>query len=138
MNCFEKELKKIMNPICPEATYVGRACFVNLGIENKAKLQFVTGGVADQYEALKMTVLNRREGDIDNTLLRFSELFACKGKSRTFCPSFCDYGNGPAWHLYDPTQEDYAALRNSISRYLDVFQDMEQEPVQSMEQSPFM
>ena len=134
LNYFEKELRKIVEPIIPDATYVGRACFIRLGNETKVKLQFVTGRIAEQYEALRMTVLNPREGEVDNTRLRFSELFECKGKSRTFCPSITDYGSGPGWYLYTPTAKDYAALRTAISDYLSVFQDMEPEKNPSMGQ----
>ena len=134
MNYFQQELRKIVAPIDPDATYVGRACFVRLGEQNRAKLQFVTRGIADQYEGLKMTVLNRREGEIDNTLLRFSELFECRGMERGFHPSICDYGRGPQWNLYKPTQTDYAALREAVNDYLEVFRDMTQEHESSMGQ----
>ena len=131
LNFFEQELRKIVEPIDPGATYVGRACFLRLGEQNRAKLQFITQGIRDQYTALRMTVMNMQEGEIDNTLLRFSELFECKGKSRTFSPSISDYGDGPGWLLYTPAQKDYAALREAIRQYLEVFQGMTHEASQS-------
>ena len=131
LNFFEQELHKIVEPIDSNATYVGRACFLRLSEQNRAKLQLITQGIRDQYTALRMTVMNMQEGEIDNTLLRFSELFECKGKNRTFSPSISDYGDGPSWHLYTPTQKDYAALREAVGQYLEVFQDMTQEASQS-------
>ena len=135
LNFFEQELRKIVDPIDPDATYVGRACFLRLGEQNRAKLQFTTRGIRDQYEALKMTVMNLQEGEIDNTQLRFSEIFACKGMGRDFHPSISDYGSSFAWHLYRPTARDYAALSEAVGAYLEVFQDMRQEQGQNMTQT---
>ena len=42
MNFFEQELHKIVAPKYPDATYVGRACYVRLDELNRAKIQFVT------------------------------------------------------------------------------------------------
>ena len=134
LNFFEQELRRIVEHIDPDATYVGRACFLRLGGQNRAKLQFTTRGIRDQYEALRMTVMNLQEGEIDNTQLRFSEIFACKGMGRDFHPSISDYGNSFAWHLYRPTARDYAALTKAVGAYLEVFQDMRQEQGQTMGQ----
>ena len=48
MNFFEQELRKIVGSAYPDATYIGRACYVRLGEENRAKIQFVTGIVSNQ------------------------------------------------------------------------------------------
>ena len=138
LNFFEQELRKIVEPIDPSATYVGRACFLRLGEQNRAKLQFTTRGIRDQYEALRMTVMNLQEGEIDNTQLRFSEIFACRGMGRDFHPSISDYGSSIQWHLYQPTKQDYLALTDAVSAYLEVFHDMTQESSLSMNDSPFM
>ena len=47
MTFFERELRKIVQPIYPDAVFVGRACYVRLSEMNRAKLQFVTCGMAD-------------------------------------------------------------------------------------------
>ena len=65
MNFFEQELHKIVAPKYPDATYVGRACYVRLDELNRAKIQFVTGIVANQYHALRISILNRNEGQVD-------------------------------------------------------------------------
>ena len=40
MNFFEQELRKIVGSAYPDAAYIGRACYVRLGEENRAKIQF--------------------------------------------------------------------------------------------------
>ena len=74
MTFYEQELRKIVGERYPDATYVGRACYVRLSDMNRAKIQFVTGIVSNQYNALQMTILNRSEGQVDTLRLRFSDL----------------------------------------------------------------
>ena len=85
MNFFEQELHKIVAPKYPDATYVGRACYVRLDELNRAKIQFVTGIVANQYHALRVSILNRNEGQVDVLLLNLSDIL---GKKQTSNPNF--------------------------------------------------
>ena len=124
----------------PDATYVGRACYVRLSDMNRAKIQFVTGSVANQYNALQMTILNRSEGQVDTLRLRFSDLLGTKVTSN---PNFRngvdphiwdDYGKVD-WYVYHPTRQDYEKLSNAVSDYLEVFQDMSQSADQQWAQT---
>ena len=74
MTFYEQELRKIVGERYPDATYVGRACYVRLSDMNRAKIQFVAGIVANQYNALQLTILNRGEGLLifENVVLPFS------------------------------------------------------------------
>ena len=85
MNFFEQELHKIVAPKYPDATYVGRACYVRLDELNRAKIQFVTGIVANQYHGLRISILNRNEGQVDALLLNLSDIL---GKKQTSNPNF--------------------------------------------------
>lgn len=131
MTFYEKELRKIMEPQFPQATYVGRACYVRLSDMNRAKIQFITSGIASHYDALRLTVLNRQEGDVDNLVLRFSDLL---GKKMVGNPNFRDGimpyiwdDHGKAdWYVYHPTQRDYAAFTAEVSEYLEVFMEQAQ------------
>ena len=74
-----------------------------------------------------MTILNRKEGEVDNTVLRFSDLL---GKKQVMNPNFKsgifpyiwdDHGS-PMWYVYQLQQEDYQLLAESVDEYLQVFQ----------------
>ena len=131
MTFFEQELRKIVGPQHPDATYVGRACYVRLSDMNRAKIQFITSGIASHYDALRLTVLNRQEGDVDNLVLHFSDLL---GKKMVGNPNFRngimphiwdDHGKAD-WYVYHPTQRDYAAFTAEVSEYLEVFMEQAQ------------
>ena len=94
---------------------------------NRAKLQFVTCGMADRYEAIQMTILNRNDGQVDALRLRFADLW---GKGQTDNPYIRRSGpyawtdNGQTdWYAYRPTAADYETLTNAVSSYLEVFQE---------------
>lgn len=131
MTAFEQELRKIVSPRYPDATYVGRACYVRLSEMNRAKIQFISTHIASQYDALRLTILNRDEGAVDNLVLRFSDLL---GKKHTSNPNFRD-GVIPhlwddcgkvAWYVYQPSSRDYQKLSDAVGSYLEVFQEQVQ------------
>ncbi len=131
MTAFEQELRKIVSPRYPDATYVGRACYVRLSEMNRAKIQFISTHIATQYDALRLTILNRDEGAVDNLVLRFSDLL---GKKHTSNPNFRD-GVIPhlwddcgkvAWYVYQPSSRDYQELSDAVGSYLEVFQEQVQ------------
>jgi len=130
MNYFEQELRRvagackgIINP-----TFAGRACYGDLGGDNRFKLQFITLGYADHYAALKATILNRSDGEVDTLLFRFNDIW---GKKQVPNPNFrdgvipyiwtCD--DKSEWYVYRPTDADIKQLAAEVSAYLDVFTD---------------
>lgn len=141
MNFFEQELRKIMarSDMSANASYVGRSCFVSLNSDLRAKLTFITMGIASHYEALKMTVFNRKEGEVDNTILRFSDLLGKKQVANPnfkegVCPHIWDDHGKVMWYVYQPRQEDYQLLAENVDEYLQIFQPQElaEQPGQQM------
>ncbi len=134
MTFFEKELQRIFGKDMglSNIRIVGNACYGRLSQDIRVKANFATGRVADQYEMLKITVLNRREGPIDSVALHFSDLW---GRKKVNNPNFRDgihahiwkNGGKPEWYVYQPTEADYRQLSSAVSNYLDVFREPVQE-----------
>ena len=130
MNFFEQELQRLVKN-CPELknpVFAGRACFAELGGDVRVKLQFVTTGHADHYEAVKATVLNRTQGEVDTALLRFQDSW---GKKAVRNPNFregiipyiwTDSGKSD-WYVYQPTVADFRQLAAEVNAYAGVFAD---------------
>lgn len=143
MNYFEQELKKIIAQcaIVGRASYVGRSCFVSLAPDIRAKLEFITLGHADHYEALRMTILNRRDGPVDRSVIRFSDLF---GKKQVSNPNFREgvvpyiWGDRGKhdWYVYRPTLNDYRQLAEAVDEYLQVFQVQDMTEIPGMRMQP--
>ena len=140
MTFYARELLKIVGERYPDAAYVGRACYVRLNDMNRAKIQFVTGDAADEYNALQLTILNRSEGQVDVLRLQFADLLGTKKTSNPYFSDgikpyiWDDYGKVD-WYVYHPTRQDYKILSDAVSDYLDVFQDMRQSSDQQWEQT---
>ncbi len=135
MTFFEQELQKIFGKGMglSDIRIVGNACYGRLSGDIRMKAYFDTGRVADQYEMLKITMLNRNEGPIDSVALRFSDLW---GRKKVNNPNFRDGiyphiwkdGGKPEWYVYKPNADDYGQISRAASDYLDVFREPVQEP----------
>jgi len=138
MNYFEQELRRLFgnDAAISDKRFVGRAFFGKLTDNLRVRVEFVTLGTADKYEAIKATIINRNDGPVDALTLRFSDL---PGKKMVSNPNFRDgiapyiwkYGDKIEWYVYKPTKADYDQISESLNDYFNVFR----EPTQEMEQS---
>lgn len=129
MTFFEKEMRKLFQHglSFQETIFAGRACYGKLDEDIRVRMEFATEGVADHYSALKVTLLNRKEGSIDSLLLRFSEVL---GRKQTTNPNFREGmfphiwkdGNDFAWYVCQPTAADYKTLADAVGSYTSMFQ----------------
>ena len=134
-NFFEQELRRLASQltIMDDARFVGRACYGRVSENIRAKLQFVTMGTANQYEALQVSLINNTEGEIDSSTIRFKELW---GMLPTDNPNFPQgiaphtwTNNGKTdWYVEAPGPAEYEALAGEVDEYMELFsEDMEQD-----------
>ena len=125
MNFFEQQLRRlaaacdgISNPV-----FAGRACYGDLGGDNRVKLQFITLGHADHYPAIKANILNRAEGEVDSLVFRFSDVWGKKMDSNYNggVPHIWTSSGKSEWYGYQPTNQDFKVLATEVGGYLDVF-----------------
>lgn len=133
---FQNELNKIFgnDSVFDNTRFVGRACYGSLGADLKASAQFVSLHISNQYDALKINIINRTEGAIDSVTIRFKELW---GNKFTNNPNFREGvsphlwldGDKLEWYVYTPTNTDFEELREAVSEYTELFreQTMEQQ-----------
>ena len=133
---FQNELNKIFgnDSVFDNTRFVGRACYGSLGADLKASAQFVSLHISNQYDALKINIINRTEGAIDSVTIRFKELW---GNKFTNNPNFREGvsphlwldGDKLEWYVYTPTNTDFQELREAVSEYTELFreQTMEQQ-----------
>jgi len=139
MNYFEQELRRIADACdgITSPTFAGRACFADLGGDNRVKLMFVTLGYADRYAALKATVLNRTDGEVDSLLFRFSDIWGSKqvtnpnfreGVIPHITTNYINRKDSWDWYIYKPTDADMKKLAAEVGAYLAVFADRSRVP----------
>ena len=134
-NFFEQELRRLFGDgeIIQDPKFVGRACLGDLGGELRVRAEFITTGYADHYEALRLVVLKRTEGEIDGLVLRMKDVIGVKqvpgnpNFPEGVSPYIWDDCGKAEWYAFHPTAADYQALRRAAGDYLDVFREWVQE-----------
>ena len=137
-NFFEQELRKLFGDgkIIDDPAFSGRSCYGTLGKDLRVRAQFITTRVSDEYDALKLAVLNRTEGQVDALVLKLKDLLGKKPVPGN--PNFPngvspyiwnDYGK-LEWYAFRPTAADYEKIRQAAEQYLGVFRDRQQERIQ--------
>ncbi len=134
MNQFVSELQKIFDQESKltEINYVGRVCYGKLNNNIRAKIAFVTCGFTDHYEGIRITLINKNEGEIDRNTLLFKDVLGHKKVSNPnfkngIDPYLWNYGGAVEWYVYKPTGEDYRKLADTINLYLGIFQEPENQ-----------
>lgn len=130
---FEQELRKLFGDgaIIDNPTYSGRSCFGKLGKDLRVRIQFITTGVANEYNALKVAVLNRTEGPVDTMVLWLKDLLGKKqvpgnpNLSNGIYPYIWDDYGKADWYAYRPTFADYQKMQEAVGNYLEVFRERE-------------
>lgn len=117
-----------MCDVAKQPVFAGRTCYCDLGNDVRAKLQFVTTGHSGHYSALKATVLNRTEGEVDTLLLRFGDTWGNKQVSNPnfkdgIKPYIWEDGGDTDWYVYHPNNADFKQLAAELNAYLNVFAD---------------
>ena len=91
-------------------------------------LQFTTTGYADHYDAIKLAVINRTDGVVDQQLFRFSDIIgqqAVRGRD-PINPHIWDYNGRLEW--YRPiSQEQRSQIANTILDYVGMYQEETEE-----------
>ena len=136
MNFFTNELQKIAagceNLHHPQ--FIGRTCIGRLTNDITVKLSFYALSVSGNYDALKVRLINRHEGEIDSQLIRFGELWGKVSMHdvKKISPHAWDDGENPRWYGFTPTPEQYRILSAELDDYVSCFTDLEQEESECM------
>ena len=125
MNFFEKELWNLFgnSSMLRDAHYCGRTCLAKLDENLRVKLQFTTTGYADHYDAIKLAVINRTDGVVDQQLFRFSDIIDQQHSPgmMSVTPQIWDDNGKPEW--YRPiSQEQRSQIANTILDYVGMYQ----------------
>ena len=128
MNFFTQELQKITDrsEYIKNPKFVGKSCVFRLSDDVTGKLEFITQGCADNYTALKLTLLNKREGPIDVQAMNITDVIGLKTvRGDSISPHIWRYGNDIDWYGYHPNGNDYSAMSETVDDYLSCFAEQE-------------
>ena len=130
MNFYEQELRNLFgsSPMLRDAHYCGRTCLAKLDQDLRVKLQFTSTGYADHYNAIKLAIINRTDGVVDQQLFRFADIIGQQHRPgmTSAIPQIWDDNGKPEW--YRPiSQEQRSQIANTILEYVGMYQSETQE-----------
>ena len=127
MNFFEQQLRNLTGKTTAfkstSPVFIGRACFLTLSDGRRARLELITLGTTDHYEALQVTILSVGDGKVDQIRLRFADYFAARrmasGDMKT--PYIWVYQGKPEWYGTPATDADVKAIAKAAHDYVTLF-----------------
>lgn len=129
MTGYEQELRKLFenSGLIDRPQFSGRVCVGELGKDLRVRAELFSAHVAADYDAIRLAVLNRTEGVVDKTLVRFEDVWGKRivpgnpnFRSGVIPHLRSDYGELD-WYVYHPDAADYDILRQAIVPFVDHF-----------------
>ena len=123
MTFFEKELHRLFDDserISADVVFAGKTMIAPIGEDLRAKVQFVNTSVSAQYDALRLTIINRHEGTVDSETFKFKDLIGMKGDR---APHIWEDGQRVDWYIYHPTAYDYNLISDVVEDYIFMYAD---------------
>ena len=88
----------------------------------RAKVQFVSTKIADQYDALRLTIINRNEGPVDTETFRFVDII---GQKNGYNPHIWDDNGNARWYGFKMTERDYCLIAEIVEDYVSMYADQD-------------
>ena len=127
---FETELRNVFDGVdnLENKKYVGRAFYASIDKSTKFKAEFISTNSYEHYDALRIRVLHKDEGELDANTIRLKEIWGMKPVANRNFPNgvsphmWIDRGQ-LEWYAYAPNSFDYEKIIDKIIDYVDVFKN---------------
>ena len=108
--------------------FIGCACYGKVSDSIRVKLEFVEMNTRQNYNALRVSLINNTQGVIDINVIRFADIWGTKSVRNPNFPGGVDpyiwtYQGKSEWYVYQPTSADFRTLAENINEYLELFSD---------------
>lgn len=141
-NFLENELRKIFgnDDMFSNTKYISGVCYGELDNELKVKCKIDDSCVRGNYDVLKISVINRKDGVVDNHTIQFFDVWGrlpVPGNpnfKEGVAPHIWAYDGKTEWYAAAPKERHYEILKENVKNYLDIFRDksIELEPKPSI------
>ena len=125
MGFFENEMRCIFGDRdwITEKKYTGKTMLGRLDDNLLVKASFITTEVADHYDALKVKIINRNDGEVDCQVFRFGDII---GTIPTACgkipPYMWTYHGEPSWYV-PVSEEQKESIAETVTDYISMYSE---------------
>lgn len=122
MTFTEHELRLLFeeSELFYEAMFSGKMMIGKIDKDIRVKFEFVSTNISKHYDAMRATVINRTEGEIDTNLFLFKDII---GKKNGQDPYIWDEESCTGWYGFKPTYSDYEKITDTLHDYMSMFAD---------------
>ena len=126
MNFFEKEMRQMFedNDLFQDAKFLGKTMLAKLDDDLRIKLQFIASHISDEFDTVRLSIINRTEGVVDKQDFKFSDIIGqYNHPGRTPMDyHMWEYNNKPEW--YTPISlADKTCIADTVLNYVAMYQD---------------
>ena len=126
MNFYEQQLKSMFPELdtkSGDTVFAGKSMLSVISDDLRAKVEFMTGRVAGQYEGLRLSIINKNEGIIDSQSFMFYEIIGMKGSEKDRKPHIWDDNGKASWFAYEPTDAELESIGSKVEEYVWLYAD---------------
>ena len=120
MNFFEQQMREMFEDVTglEDAKFIGKTMIARLDDSLLVKVQFVSTHVAKQYDAIRVRIINRTEGEVDTETMLFADIIGLKHGNVK--PYMWECDNKGRW--YTPvTTFEIATIRAAVINYIAMY-----------------
>ncbi len=125
MTAFERELRRIFGNselLSEDTLFSNKVMLSPIGHNLRAKVEFITTGIADHYDTLKLSIINKNEGSVDIQLFKFKDIIGMKSG---YAPHIWDHDGRADWYIGRPNAVDYGTIQETIESYIAMYSDQD-------------
>ena len=113
-----------------EPRFVGRTCMGRIEKDLMGKIEFDRSPLDPDYTRLKVSVLERTRGTVDQMTFLMSDVIGMKRQDKkNVIPGFSVCNGSTSWNCRI-TEEDRKKLVEAVNGYLEMFQSVEEKQTQ--------
>lgn len=138
MNFYEQEMRQMFQgkPLFQDAKFTGRTMLAKLDDDLRVKFQFVFTHIADHYDAIRATVINRTDGEVDKETFKFADAIGkINFRGMTIDPYIWQYHDDISWYGFKISNQQRAAIAETVVSYLSMYR-AEELAVPTQDQTP--
>ena len=126
MNFYEKEMRSMFehNDLLHDAKFCGRTMLAKMDDDLRVKLRLISTCIADHYDAVQASVINRTDGVVDKQMFKFSDIIGRQMRANRdeIEPHIWEYNGRPEWYI-PITASQKAMIADTVLDYVGMYQE---------------
>ena len=119
-NFYEEQLKKMFatNSVLTNMVFCDKVAIGRIDNDLRAKIEFISTAISGQYNALKLSIINRKDGVVDCKVFKFYEVIGVKNN---VSPHVWDSDGESRWYIYTPSMSELMSIATKVNDYIEVY-----------------